>query len=409
MATKSDPAVGAGPAIRIRMYRVGFGDCFLISFPAEAGKLHILVDCGVHSRGDIGTMQAAVNNIAEETGGKLALVVATHAHQDHISGFAAHEDVFRQFEVGEVWMPWTENPKDADAARLKQNHIALVQALAQHFAARPPSDQAKAALENLSGNDEALRLLKSGIHGGTVRYVEAGRQMDDVAGIKGLSARILGPPRDQKFLARMNPPADERFLRAAPDGGVEAVNGVLPFEDVWKVDASSNPYYAAIDERDKNLLAVAATNAEGLAFALDQIVNNTSVVTLFTFSGKHLLFPGDAQYGSWESWIEQQETKELLPEVSFYKVAHHGSLNATPKSALEGMTEKSFAAMVSTQSQPWASIPLPKLMEALEARASGAVRSDSIRVEGAPEGPVVLQLPEGFEQGAFWFDYSLPV
>ena len=405
MAPKSD----GGAAIRVRMYRVGFGDCFLVSLPVGGRMEHILVDCGVHSRGDIGTLEAAVKNVADETRGKLALVIATHAHQDHISGFSAHEAVFRQFQVREVWMPWTENPKDADADKLKQNNVALVEALTQHFAARPPSEQAKAVIENLSGNAEALRLLKSGISGGTVTYVEAGKQISDAAGIEGLSARILGPPRDQKFLARMNPPADERFLRATPDGEVEAVNAIVPFESVWKVEASSNPFYAAIDERDKNLLAVAATNAEGLAFALDQIVNNTSVVTLFTFAGKHLLFPGDAQYGNWESWIQQHEAKELLSEVNFYKVAHHGSLNATPKSALEGMAEKAFAAMVSTQNQPWASIPLPKLIEALSAKASGVVRSDSIRVEGAPEGPVVPQLPEGFQQGTFWFDYFLPV
>ena len=49
-----------GKSIRIRMYRVGFGDCFLLSIPTAKGQStdrqqHILVDCGVHSRGDIGT------------------------------------------------------------------------------------------------------------------------------------------------------------------------------------------------------------------------------------------------------------------------------------------------------------------------------------------------------------------
>jgi hypothetical protein len=220
---------------------------------------------------------------------------------------------------------------------------------------------------------------------------------------------ILGPPRGAKFLARMDPPHDERFLRAAPDGALEVVNGILPFDKTWLVNQSSNRYYAAIDEREKNLLAVAAMDAEGLAFALDQIMNNTSIVALFTYRDKHLLFAGDAQYGNWESWIEGQDAKDKLAGVNFFKVAHHGSLNATPKSVVEAMTQGAFAAMVSTQNEPWSSIPLPNLLTAIAVKSSGVVRSDSIRIQGAPEGPVIAQLPAEFEQGAFWFDYCLPI
>jgi beta-lactamase superfamily II metal-dependent hydrolase len=401
------------PQLRIRMYRVGFGDCFLLSLPVDGKTEHILVDCGVHSRGDIGTLEATVKDIAKETGGKLALVIATHAHQDHISGFGRYDQTFKSFEVGEVWLPWTENPKDPQAVKLKASHTALAEMLKNHFAAAPPPEETKAAiasaLENLSGNEKALGLLKSGISGAPVKYLQAGAQIDGAAGIASLSAQVLGPPRDQIFLARMNLPTDERFLRAASDGEMTAVNGITPFESKWKVAQNSDPFYAAIDERDKNLMAVAASDAQGLVFKLDQILNNTSIVTLFSYGGQHLLFPGDAQYGSWESWIGQNSAADLLANVSFYKVAHHGSFNATPKTVLEKMTDKAFSAMVSTQNQPWASIPLPKLMAALTSRASAAVRSDSIAVKNAPVGPVLGALPQGFEQGAFWFDCWLPV
>src|SRR2546425_5004900 len=97
------------PSVRIRTYRVGFGDCFLVSFPVSGEHRHILVDCGVHSRGDIHTIQDAIADIAQETGKRLEVVVATHAHQDHISGFGSGREVFKTFSVEEVWMPWTEN------------------------------------------------------------------------------------------------------------------------------------------------------------------------------------------------------------------------------------------------------------------------------------------------------------
>src|SRR5215213_4931320 len=94
--------------IRVRMYRVGFGDCFLVSFPVGKDEYeHFIVDCGVHGKGNIGTINRAVDHILEETGGKLAAVIATHSHQDHISGFS---EKFTQFEqIREVWLPWSED------------------------------------------------------------------------------------------------------------------------------------------------------------------------------------------------------------------------------------------------------------------------------------------------------------
>src|SRR6266516_3963024 len=127
----------AGPAIRIRMYRVGFGDCFLVSLPTDGGAEHILIDCCVHGRGDIGTMARVVDDIAQVTGKRLALVIATHPHQEHIAGFARCEDIFREFQVRDVWLAWTENPKDLDATRLKQGQAALAASLTQHLAAKP--------------------------------------------------------------------------------------------------------------------------------------------------------------------------------------------------------------------------------------------------------------------------------
>jgi len=136
--------------IRVRMYRVGFGDCFLVSFPLSQSKkgddthAHVLIDCGVHPSGRIGTMEAVVDNIAEVTDRKLSIVIASHAHADHISGFDTCAAKFAQFDVGEVWLPWTWNLKDKEAAKLQKKHTALAAALSQHLAAAPTS-RAKSA------------------------------------------------------------------------------------------------------------------------------------------------------------------------------------------------------------------------------------------------------------------------
>jgi beta-lactamase superfamily II metal-dependent hydrolase len=395
------------------MYRVGFGDCFLLSLPTDGGMEHVLIDCGVHNRGNIGTLDKVVENIGEETGKKLALVIASHAHQDHISGFASHAEEFRAFEVREVWLPWTENPDDKPAQALQRSYAALAENIALRFGAREGPEEtrpaAEAALENLSGNEEALQTLRSGINGGRVVYVDADRQFTDVAGVRGLSARVLGPPRDPKDLAGLYVPVDERLLRVGSDSQEGSDDALTPFPCRWRVDASVTKHYAAITDTDKNLLAGAATNAEGMAFALDRALNNTSIVALLTFGGNSMLFAGDAQYGSWRSWLEKSAEIDPLSTVSFYKASHHGSFNATPKSALERMKERGFVTMVSTQSMPWDSIPFPRLMQALDARSSGVARSDAVPIDGAPTPPAGHVLPGCFQAGPFWIDCLLPL
>jgi beta-lactamase superfamily II metal-dependent hydrolase len=98
------PAAASGPAnIRVRMYRVGFGDFFLLTVPGRNGPAHILIDCGVHAA-NIGSIDDCVKDMMKETGNHLALVILTHYHADHMSGFASNYDDFAEFDVGAVWI-----------------------------------------------------------------------------------------------------------------------------------------------------------------------------------------------------------------------------------------------------------------------------------------------------------------
>jgi hypothetical protein len=74
---------------------------------------------------------------------------------------------------------------------------------------------------------------------------------------------------------------------------------------------------------------------------LDQEMNNTSVILLFQVGKKKLLFPGDAQIENWQYALGQKKYQSLLTSVNLYKVGHHGSLNATPKSLWKLFKNKS--------------------------------------------------------------------
>jgi hypothetical protein len=426
----------AARAIRVRMYRVGFGDCFLVSLPLAKGAdaadrhRHILVDCGVHARGDINTMADVIEDIAAVTGGRLAAVVATHSHQDHISGFAKFAEKFSGFEIAEVWLPWSEDPRDPLAVKLQRKHAALAESLDGHFRAQLAAGRAAAhtpqraaaaeAVANLVGNKKAMQMLRSGFGvGAEVRYLEAGDALKGPADTPGLYVQVLGPPRDKKFLARMDPPEDQRYLRLGAGGAVVAANELRPFAPKWVLDRASglHPHLTLSAEEERDLRDGLADDAlDGLAFALDQAKNNTSLVTLLVFRGQYLLFPGDAQYGNWKWWLDNEGGEEILPRINFLKVAHHGSHNATPKDALEKMADGSFAAMVSTQSVPWDSIPRVPLMRRLSEKAKNRlVRSDWLKIRGAPgplhdtAPPKPARLPDGFREGRFWYDYLIAV
>src|SRR5579864_527011 len=113
------------PSIRVRMYRTGFGDCFLVTFGNGAAERHILIDFGAHMHGEIGTMDKIMENLETTTNSRLEALIATHAHRDHISGFGKFADRFSLFRISEVWLPWTDDPHDKDAASLKKKHLAL--------------------------------------------------------------------------------------------------------------------------------------------------------------------------------------------------------------------------------------------------------------------------------------------
>jgi len=145
-ASSSQDAKG----LRVRMFRVGFGDFFLLTVPTPNGARHILIDCGVHAR-DLNTIRDAVAQMAEDCGSRLALVIMTHRHADHISGFATCSDIFSQITVDRVWMPWFEDPSNKAAKAFQTSLTALAGRLLFQLAARSGDSELARMAENITG------------------------------------------------------------------------------------------------------------------------------------------------------------------------------------------------------------------------------------------------------------------
>lgn len=418
------------------MYRVGFGDFFLLTVPTGNNAFkHILIDCGVHAV-DLGSMDDAVARMAQDCGGELALVIMTHRHADHISGFGKCAEAFGKISVERVWMPWFEDPTNATAKTVQATLTALAGQLSLRLAARGalPNDPHVAMVNNITGglaasgvsaNQKALDVLHNGFKNKPkYDYYRAG----DTANLPqdlidaGLSAQILGPPGDLSLITHMTN-VNNQYLAEAISEDEETAKTFTP---AFKVDASAYPdssFRLFAPDRIRTLIdGIQPDVLAAQARAADKTLNNQSLVILFSFKGKNLLFVGDAQWGNWENFLyggafgtpgHTEMTKaatDILNNIDFYKVGHHGSRNATPKDAVAAMMRLGCACMCSTQLGAYNEVPREPLMQALSKQLNGKLaRSDQIAADDDnPADPKAGALPADIfnTPGKLFVDYD---
>lgn len=412
------------------MYAVGFGDCFLIGFPGPDREHLVLVDCGVHSASREGApLEEVVADIVAQasvaTGAPLLdVVVASHRHRDHVHGFRFEN--WDSVEVREVWLPWTENPDDAEARGIRERQSKRAQLLLGLAAASGgPWAAVRAISENNDGftNAAAMTTLHQGFKGSPPRFFLPERPEDarnrrfrpDV--LPGVEVYVLGPARNLAAIRDMDPPPDQRYMRLGTARDLWTEGGPLPFErDFLTAEEFDQEYpHLKLGRSDPgNIVNAGRVNALGLAVALENAVNGTSLMLLFVCGNTSLLFAGDAQWGTWDRVMNDLESRELLASVNLYKVGHHGSHNATPRRFIEDILEKADASLVSvgpTSIPSWSGIPRKPLLEALATKSGSVARSDEARREARltppgppPADPAIKEAADGL-----WTEITLPV
>lgn len=425
--------------LQVRMYNVGFGDCFLLLLPE---KRTILVDAGFHSQGkgefkgnDL--VEQILKDVKDFKGeARLDVVIATHRHQDHV--FAFNSNKWDEFEVGEVWLPWVEDRANPEAIGLwkKQQQFAKNLAAAMAFGLQTKDKESVEFMLWNAGVDipgfEAGDLpgFEAGVwsNSGALDRLHEGFKRRDRARprflpekqtfpesfespmLPGVRVHVLGPPRDPSLIQELDPEADGETYRAlalaAAGPMVAGVSPVpAPFSDAWQVpnnEGGENPF-EGVDVERINYLARTA-DAVFAAEKVDGMINSTSLVLVLEIGKARLLLPGDAEWGTWRRILADDDARALLHGATFFKVGHHGSHNATSKTLVEKVLARGIPAMISTQQGPGNyrnNIPLTDLLDALKARDIRYVRSDEKEN---------VQLPQGFNRGGGvkWIDLELP-
>jgi hypothetical protein len=376
--------------IDFRAYNVGFGDCLLLSFTYDhaidgRAERHVLIDYGTNKKATGGPELAKVADLIKaDTHDKLDVLVLTHRHRDHMSGFDPDSGgkTIASLEPDAVVRPWTEVP-DARTAAGGAGAVAptalapgatvftpgqrrLLDILeAGHRFAEGLGESLKASLEaaesgRLSAAGSALREVAAM----QVRNAEAIAQLDDIASrgaasylrfgdplaldmLPGVSISVLGPPDPDQWPAILGQAEQsvEYWLGAgSADPAALAASAAKTAIEVEGEAASllaPGPGRWLIDRLDDHLFR----SAERLVHQLDGVLNNTSLVLLVEAGGHRLLLSGDAEIENWGYALtgapDHEAICERLRGVDLWKVGHHGSRNATPKKSLFPEVQKS--------------------------------------------------------------------
>jgi hypothetical protein len=386
-----------GPkSVEVRSYQVGFGDCFLLSFVYSAtDKRHVLIDFGTTGLRRKGKPSEHMPKVAKAIravvgeGNRLTAVVATHRHADHISGFATDAktgksgEIIRDLRPRLVLQPWTEDPKAKPDARTAKTvtggtkgfvaRLMTINRIAERvkqLADSKPAWMSATARRELQFLGETNLANKSAVNNliaigkaGTARFLRYGDSTGLEALLPGVKVRVLGPPdltQSDSIRKQRSKDKDQfwHFVKgvvpsvpAADDDNGRANRGrVVPEEARWFRD---------------HLLSATSQGLLEIVRQLDDQMNNTSLILLFEVGKKKLLFPGDAQFENWSYAMteapDRKQVAKLIADVDFYKVGHHGSLNATPRQwvwqAFKKKKTRKLETMMSTMSGKHGKVP----------------------------------------------------
>lgn len=402
----------------VRMYKMGTGDCFVVKFFSdEEVKFKMMIDGGA-IYGTKARLSPYVEDLKAYVDNHINALVITHEHQDHVLAFEKCKSLFTSnFIVDQIWMGWTENDSDPKVERWKEDYGEKKAALklasdmldemlekeeiqAQFADAKESHGIKKAKRKFASGLREfsnlhvhpnfaantkvykgllaGMRVVKKDIASDNIQYFKPGNVLQNVVGLDGVKIYVLGPPElyedvkkehggeGESYDRNFNLRSLNAFTNAVYDTDDYLSSSTIPFSKEYIQEEQSGDYnepevVKLYNEKEQwRRIDIDWLYAAGdLALRMNSYTNNLSLVLAIEFeeSGKVMLFPGDAEYGSWASWHdidwgvtgcgeETLTTEELLRKTVFYKIAHHLSHNGTAKQkGLEMMTHRDLAAM----------------------------------------------------------------
>jgi len=390
---------------------MGTGDCFILKFfSGKKEKYKMMIDCGTWS-GSKAKLEEYLQDLKSYVNNHVHLLVVTHEHKDHVHGFDVCEDLFTNgFSADRIWMGWTEDDRNAKVKKWKKEFgdkkkaLALASEKLQAFIKDPGYRDAlkseylgartldlkqrfSASLNELNelhnsldkttgtyvGGLAGMEVVKNKIARNNIEYHGPGTTIE-VEEMPGIRFHVLGPPLNWEGEVKVHEGGkgetydhnkeinEDRHFAAALLTDRSDRENQQPFSDVFVAQEPQSREYTQYNKKEEAWRKIDTEwlNRSGnLALRINSITNNLSLALAIEIdeSGEVLLFPGDAEFGSWSSWHnipwehecrndKAHFTEDLLSRTVFYKVAHHLSHNGTAKSlGMDMMTHPNLVAM----------------------------------------------------------------
>jgi len=200
--------------------------------------------------------------------------------------------------------------------------------------------------------------------------------------LPGVKIHVLGPPTPKQYpdieKQRSKDNAEFWHILGAAASHLTSPGGISPF--AARFADKTRP--AATRWFIPRITAAHAEQRLELVRILDDAMNNTSLILLFEIGKMKFLFPGDAQIENWSYALKDAPdavaNQALLVDTDFYKVGHHGSLNATPKTLWKLFAKKG-------------AVNTPDRLHTAVSTMAGKHGSPSRQTE-VPRRPLVLEL-----------------
>ena len=314
---------------RIRAYNVLFGDCFLISWREGVDDHHAWVDFGNFHNDKDAVFDIVYNDVLRRTDGHLDLIIISHRHRDHLDGFFTRRALFQRdrWQIDRIWTAHVTQSLD-DRFRIAEERLLAIMSDEALRGLGPVGEEFQnnvginnaLSVGNIARMDAIIQTLAPGNHAAVHSSMDLVAENALPPGLGEMAIEVLGPDQNSEVylqggshaLALSGDSANEVF--EVSDGVPLHADPAL--ESQWAGLADFARLRRVMRVSDRELLSAATTTR-----------NNTSVVAKFTYHGKSILMTGDAELGAWD--VMRNAGHDLSADL--LKVAHHGSINASPE------------------------------------------------------------------------------
>jgi len=352
--------------IRLRIYRVGVGNCLLLTVtygstvPDGRRERHMLIDCGsVETADGAPTLADVVAKVEEHCGGQLDVVVATSRRTDHIGGFGAPATraVLDRLNPRRVIRPWTDLPAerraDPEVDLAQRHYLDLLDSVhrqaeaASRYAFDSEAEADQGATITASGLRSAAAdsLLDEWDRRGRATYATAGMTFELAAEMPRVTVDVLGPAAvdltpsltpngadvAQHWLALAAQDALAGHLEQGPPAALMKARRVL----------AEPAGVGAAEWLRRTISAERVTQGMEIVETLDDVLANSGLILLIRVGSRSLLLASDVRADGWSPVIERVVGTEkvprdrrlaaLLTRVDLYQVGRHVRRGGGPR------------------------------------------------------------------------------